>query len=404
FRPTEDATFIKNIHNMKTLSFIALALLGMLTANAETNIKAIKKVANGLYVMYYDTSSEKRIVTKSTIVEFKNYIVLMEMPISNDGAGATNLKDHSEGGEAVLAALKAKFPNKPLKYVLSSHWHPHSISSILPFVSKGITVVTTRNNFKRLSEFVDSANFNKYRKYIHFVDEDSLIIKDKDNKIVAYKFNKRDYPAVPTEDFLYFYLPKYNYLHCSCMFQRFAGYKAKGKEIISVRAEDLEKFIKGKNIDPDYLITTDTYWDDATGMVPGDTMRMMFKKGIGMYVMENELLQIDEQTLSLKSDSIINYLLSNDIPGGILNGAVYTALKKNELKQALALARLQALINPANPNSWDTYGEVCYFLGETRLAKRYEAQSKKIDKEFTQGGEATWKQDLEDFRKLWAEK
>ncbi|MBS1689486.1 MAG: hypothetical protein JSS96_12235, partial [Bacteroidetes bacterium] len=270
---------MKNMNNMKTLSFVLGILLCVLSANAETKIKAIKKVADGLYIMYYDTSSEKKIVTKSTIVEFKNYIVLIEMPISNDGAGATNLKDHSEGGEVVLAALKKKFPNKPLKYILSSHWHPHSISSILPFVSEGITVVTTRNNFKRLSEFVDSASFNKYRKYIRFVDEDSLIIKDKDNRIIAYKFNKKDYPAVPTEDFLYFYLPKYNYMHCSCMFQRFAGYKAEGKEIISVRAEDLEKFMNRKTIDPDYLITTDTYWDDTTGMVPGDTMRLMAKQG-----------------------------------------------------------------------------------------------------------------------------
>ncbi|MBS1690261.1 MAG: hypothetical protein JSS96_16140, partial [Bacteroidetes bacterium] len=123
-----------------------------------------------------------------------------------------------------------------------------------------------------------------------------------------------------------------------------------------------------------------------------------------MYVMQNELLQIDEQTLTVKSDSIINYILSNGIPGSILNGAVYAAMKKNELKHALALARLQALMTPANPNSWDTYGEVYYFLGETKLAKRYETQSKRIDKDFKQGGEETWKRDLEDFKKQWAEK
>jgi len=389
---------------MKALSFLAGLLFLATAANAITKIKSIKKVADGLYIMYYDTSSEKRIVTKSTIVEFKNYIALIEMPISNDGAGATHLKDHSEGGEAVLAALKAKFPNKPLKYVLSSHWHPHSISSIMPFITRGITVVTTQNNFRRLNEFVDSENFKKYRKYIRFADEDSMILKDKENTIIAYKFNKADYPAVPTEDFLYFYLPKYNYLHCSCMFQRFAGYKAKDKEIISVRVEDLNKFIKSKGIDPDYLITTDTYWDDPIGMVPGDTMRTMFANGIGMYVMEDELLRIDEQTLVMKSDSIINYIMSNGIPGGILNSAVYRAIGANNLKQALALARLQALLSPANPNAWDTYGEVYYFLGETKLAKRYEAQSKLIDKTFDKGGEETWKHELEDFRKRWVVK
>jgi hypothetical protein len=65
------------------------------------------------------------------------------------------------------------------------------------------------------------------------------------------------------------------------------------------------------------------------------------------------------------------------------------------------MARLQALLLPSDPNSWDTYGEVYWFLGETALAKRYEAQSRRIDANFKAGGEEAWKRDLEEYRKKW---
>ncbi|MEO5931621.1 MAG: hypothetical protein ABIR47_16925 [Candidatus Kapaibacterium sp.] len=384
---------------MRILPLIALAIVFvMLSAEAQTT--SIRKVADGLYLMYYDTTSEKPIVTKSTIVEFSDHIALLEMPISNDGAGSVNLKDHSDGGERVLRALSDYFPGKPLKYVLSSHWHPHSISSIIPFISRGITVITTRDNFKRLSEFVDAAAVKNYGKYLQFVDGDSLVLGDATNSIIAYRFTKEEYHHVPTEDFLYFYLPKYNYMHSSCMFQRLEGTSVKGREMISSRVEDLNRFMLSKHINPRYIITTDTYWDDANGMASGDTLRAMFQSGVTMSGLENEVIDMEETALVMKSDSIITYLAENHIPFSILNGAVYSALAKQDLRKALALARLQALYNPSDPNAWDTFGEVYYFLGETKLARKYEIQSTRINKDF-KGGEEIWKKDLEDFRKKW---
>ncbi|MDB5036403.1 MAG: hypothetical protein JWQ98_3644 [Chlorobi bacterium] len=386
---------------MNLLPLIAPAmLLATLSAGAQTSTTSIRKVADGLYLMYYDITSEKPIVTKSTIVEFNDHIALLEMPISNDGAGSVNLKDHSEGGEKVLRALHDYFPGKPLKYVLSSHWHPHSISSILPFISRGITVITTRNNFKRLSEFVDASAVEKYGRYLQFVDGDSLVLGDAMNSIIAYRFTKEEYHHVPTEDFLYFYLPKYNYMHSSCMFQRLEGTNVGGKEMISSRVEDLNRFMLSKNIAPRYVITTDTYWDDGNGMASGDTLRAMFRDGVTMSALENEVMNMDESALVVKSDSIIKYLAENHVPYSILNNAVYSALSKHDLKKALALARLQALVNPSDPNVWDTFGEVYYFLGEIKLARKYETQSTRIDRNF-KAGEQVWKKELEDFRKKW---
>lgn len=351
--------------------------------------------------MYYDTCKEKSYITKSTVVEFKNYLVLIEMPISSDGGGTSKLKDYTEGGEMVLTTLKKQFPTKPLKYVLSTHWHPHSISSILPFISRGIVVVTTTKNFKRISEYVDSISISKYGKYLQFIDKDGFMIKDKSNSIVAYYLDKKEYPHIPTEDFLFYYLPKYNYLHNSCMFQRLKGSSVYGKEMISSRVEDLHKLIKAKHISPDYFITSDIWFDDSSGMASGDTLALVYKNGITMTTLEQQILDIDENSMKMESDSILKTLMDNRMPYSILLNAVYTCLRENKLQKALAVAKILAAINPSDPNVWDTLGEVYFFLGETKLAKKYEAQCKRIDKDWTKGGETNWKQNYKDYSASW---
>ena len=122
-----------------------------------------------------------------------------------------------------------------------------------------------------------------------------------------------------------------------------------------------------------------------------------------MTALQNKLLLFTEAELSTQTDSILKYLMAEHMPYSIINMAVYATLQHKELRKALALARLQALANPADPNVWDTYGEVYYFLGENKLAKKYELQSKRIDKAFTEGGELTWNKELGEFKKKWAE-
>jgi hypothetical protein len=388
---------------MKTIYTLLLLVLAS-SAFAEIKLKSFHKVQDGLYLMYFDSTAEKRYVTKSTVVEFSNFIALIEMPISYDGAGTTKMKDHTEGGEEILQILKEKFPKKPLKYVLSTHWHPHSISSVIPFISRGIIVVTSPKNYEVLKTFVDSAALIKYGKHILLVEEDSLLIKGKGNEIIAYKFSQQDYPHVPTEEFVYYHLPKYNIFHSSCMYQRLGGRKVHGKEMVSTRVEDLAAFLTTKNIVPRYLITTDEWFDDLNGLSSGDTLKKMMREGIGMTELEKEILEMPEELLISNTDSVLKYLIRSVMPVSILNSAVYTSLRRQDLRKALSIARIQALYSPANPNSWDTFGEVYYFLGEYDLAKRCERQSRLIDKNYTQAGEESWKKDLEEYKRRWEKK
>ena len=320
------------------------------------------------------------------------------MPIVYDNS---DLTDHTAEGENVMLALKTYFPHKPLKYIISSHWHPHSISSVTPFITKGVTLITTRNNFKKISGFVDSATYLKYRNNIMFMEDDSMVLKDKTNSIIIYKCKQSEYPYLPTEDFLYSYIPKNKCMQTSCMYQRINGSKVRGKEMVSGRAENLFQFVQSIQLTPQYYLCTEVYDDDQNGMIAADTLQALLRNGIGMMSLESELLNMSEETLAAKNDSLLKEYVLHPMPLSIINRAVYTALKNKELKRAMALAKLQALLNPADPNSWDTYGETLYFSGDFKMAKRYELASKRIDKNYSDGGEKIWKQDLNDYQQKW---
>ncbi len=64
----------------------------------------IIKADDGLYFMYYDSSG-----AKSTLLEFEKFIMLLEMPINDEGGGARNLKDHSEGAEKCFVRFSINF-------------------------------------------------------------------------------------------------------------------------------------------------------------------------------------------------------------------------------------------------------------------------------------------------------
>ena len=386
---------------MQKLIQLTLFLMPFLImAQSKNNFNKIEKIQDGIYFMYYDSSSIKHQITKSTIIEFKDFIAMIDMPIVQQGGGAKQLTDHTAEGEQVIAALKNYFPAKPLKYIFSSHWHPHSISSILPFISNKITLVTTSANFEKIKEMVDSSTYTKYKKYIYFVENDSFVIQDKMNKIVAYKITKEDYPSVPTNDYLYFYFPKYNYFNSACMFWQTNTFVA-DRELIHSRLFDLNKFLNQKNMQPSYFTR---YIEDAktNGVIPYKTLNDILKNGLSNDELQRNYFPIKPNMTDAEINLIVENLLTNKIQNTFVNEKVYDYLYTKELEKAVSLAKIQTLINPSDANVWDTYGETLYFLGKTELAKHYEKQSQLINPEFKDGGEKVWKKDLASYQKTWS--
>jgi len=70
----------------------------------------------------------------SLAVEFKDYVVMIEGPLSNQ---RTN---------AVVAETKKMFPNKPIRYLVNTHNHFDHLGGVRGYVAEGATVITDEKN------------------------------------------------------------------------------------------------------------------------------------------------------------------------------------------------------------------------------------------------------------------
>jgi glyoxylase-like metal-dependent hydrolase (beta-lactamase superfamily II) len=77
----------------------------------------------------------------SVAVEFKDYVTMIEGPLSNQ---RTN---------ALVAETHKLFPNKPIKYLVNTHNHFDHLGGVRGFVAEGATVITddkNRNFYQRV--------------------------------------------------------------------------------------------------------------------------------------------------------------------------------------------------------------------------------------------------------------
>jgi glyoxylase-like metal-dependent hydrolase (beta-lactamase superfamily II) len=70
----------------------------------------------------------------SIAVEFKDYVTVIEGPLSNQ---RTN---------AVVAEVKKTFPNKPIRYLVNTHNHFDHLGGVRGYVAEGATVITDEHN------------------------------------------------------------------------------------------------------------------------------------------------------------------------------------------------------------------------------------------------------------------
>jgi hypothetical protein len=369
------------------------ALLSFLTLNpaapgtaGDTGTNTLVKAGDGLWFMYYDSSK-----SKSTVVEFDAFLAMIEVPVKDQGGNARVLEEHAEGGEKALRTLRERFPSKPLRYVIHSHWHPHSISSVKPFLENGTTLVTTRENFARLREFVDSATAAGHAGRIAFVEGDSLVIEAPGNRIVVHRFTQKEYPNAPTADYLYSYLPKYNYLHCSCMYNKWTGGPVEGRELLTGREEDIGRFLEARGLAPASLIRLTVEKEGMNDLQPYEGLKDVLAHGISAGALTDRYLALDERTIRTSRDSLLAAIARDNIPASVINRAVYAAVERDETGKAAELAALQAMARPSDANAWDTLGEVLWIRGDTLMARHYGEQAKAISPAFTGGGEGEWK-------------
>jgi glyoxylase-like metal-dependent hydrolase (beta-lactamase superfamily II) len=70
----------------------------------------------------------------SVVVEFKDYLAVVEAPLND------------ERSLAVIAEAKKLVPNKPIKYVLTTHHHFDHTGGLRTYAAEGATIVTAQSN------------------------------------------------------------------------------------------------------------------------------------------------------------------------------------------------------------------------------------------------------------------
>src|SRR5215470_3053191 len=91
-------------------------------ANAAVQIQT-NKIGDGLYFLNFGAP-------QSLLVEFKDYVVIIEAPTGDERSMAT------------IAEAKRMFPSKPIKYVINTHHHSDHSGGIRAYVAEGIPIIT----------------------------------------------------------------------------------------------------------------------------------------------------------------------------------------------------------------------------------------------------------------------
>jgi hypothetical protein len=315
---------------------------------------------------------------QSTIIEYPKFLVVIELPmIEEGGARSTNLEEDIPKAENYLTYLEAEY-RKPVKYVLSSHWHLHSLSGITPFFNKGAKLVTAQSNWKYSLDngLMKDKNVSAFTKHVVTVTKDTTLFSNTKNPIEVL-FLDKSYTFKPTKDYLFFYLPNSKTMHASCMCALSTiDFKQRPTFVYNDRVSDLEKAIASRKLQVDNLIKLSAEYDKETKTYRPVTFSSAYysefkQRGTPMHEVIKTYSSYSLEKLSLKRDSILNHLVENKIAPSIINSAVYTCIRDKQFQNAVEWARLLNLYQAGENNYIDTLGEACFRAGNGTLANYY---------------------------------
>lgn len=133
------------------------------------------------------------------VVEFSNFLLVAEAPLN------------SKNGELIISEAKKIAPNKPIKYFVFGHYHPHYLGGMRPFIHKGATVLCIKSNeeyVKYLANAPHTLNPDSLQlqpKQLQTKEiKDSLTITDGKFEMKIYFIGKK---SKHTNDYLIYYFP-----------------------------------------------------------------------------------------------------------------------------------------------------------------------------------------------------
>ena len=133
-------------------------------------------------------------------VEFTDFVVVFE-------GGAQN----ENRGQQVLAAVRATFPDKEIRYVVNSHFHSDHSSGLAAWAREGIPILTHQENV----EFMDMG-LSTPRTLLGEPTMDSVIEGMEDVMVIEDEMNRMEIVHIPNphaENLLGVYLPEHSHFH-----------------------------------------------------------------------------------------------------------------------------------------------------------------------------------------------
>lgn len=167
------------------------------TIQAETEKQSdvsVEKYSKNIYLVHLKHDN-----FISTVVEFKDYLVVADAPLT------------SNNGELIINEVKKIAPGKPIKYFVFSHFHNWYLGGFRPFVHKGATVLTRPEDKAYLEELAkarrtispDSLQIQPKQLKTEIIN-DSVTISDGSFSMKIYHIGKK---SEHTADCLTYYFP-----------------------------------------------------------------------------------------------------------------------------------------------------------------------------------------------------
>jgi glyoxylase-like metal-dependent hydrolase (beta-lactamase superfamily II) len=133
------------------------------------------------------------------VVEFNDFLLVAEAPVN------------SENGELIISEAKKIAPNKPIKYFVFGHYHPHYLGGMRPFIHKGAKIICSKADQEYVTYLAnvphtlspDSLQTEPKPLLIEEI-KDSLSITDGEFEMKIYFIGEK---SEHTNDYLIYYFP-----------------------------------------------------------------------------------------------------------------------------------------------------------------------------------------------------
>lgn len=330
-------------------------------------------------------------VSQSTILEYKDFVVLLDLPaIASSLRKEKNFETETEFGRTFLSFIE-EYYSKPIKLVVASHWHAHSISGIVPFLEKRVNFYITPYNWSEaLRDGVLPLDYPKadYEEHIRFIDKDTVLLSESNFPIEVLYMDSIQYSGKPTKDYLVYYLPRISTLHASC--------KVLIKEIdhskyatveYSDRLLDIQKVIREKHLKVDNVIRL--YFSKSPDfVVPYRQIEDIIRNGKSWNEMIEYLVNMDLSRMQQNQDSLLRYAIETELHPNLLRLAVYECLKQEQFDKAVTMAQILCNYRPNNAFYINALGESYHRKGDHEVAMYYDELLKAMSNEY---GIEQWK-------------